>query len=36
MEGTLTAIAKKKRRHVEEITCYNWDSKGHYQLTVLP
>ena len=31
MEGALIAIAKKKKRLIEEITCYNCDSKGHYQ-----
>ena len=30
-EGTLAAIAKKKKRLIEEITCYNCNSKGHYQ-----
>ena len=29
MEGTLTAIAKKKRL-IDESTCYNCDGKGHY------
>ena len=30
-EGALAAIAKKKKRPIEEITCYNCNGKGHYQ-----